>query len=755
LTTHSLSSSAAQRLKILSAFHDRCRERDPLYQPPNTSNGTSTSPVQLIDQLVEREIFQEIVSSNETSEQNEIIAMLMKKANLSMKEEPQQSQPRQSHKSVESSTQQPEPLRTIFSSSPNPTMDESELPSSSSFFSPHDHDTLTATAVPAAGGEGAGGVMEPQRKHAQVPLLPLKESIPQQENEYLSLPYGWEECPNDDQQYQDHGDGGDVCYVNTETGEVLPYDIHPSFLMANSWRRCLTEEEGEEYYFNDITGETTWVAPLEAYDDDDSSGRVCCVSSDVARESDLAVLQEIEKQAQALTRNRPPPPVPKSVRTFRRKERQEQSHKEKNSSAFPSVREKNYSIDVTEGDGDGEGCQSFESLGDLSYDALYAQTMMATPQQQQRAEEERAVYDTLSHLYSVKNPHAPPPGGGSDGAGEGEGEEGDGISALGDSFAAARPPHDSHQMVTGYSSNDGDGDTATELDFGDHPQLEEREEEPEDWSRGHEEREPRRGQGSSEEVEGEEGDDGDSSSELTETMMTNVELIGEETSNTQLPPAAGSRGVEVEDGEEEDPFASNPDSWILRKDENTGLDYYENTISGETTWEAPSSFISPAHRTAPPPVVSPAPTSAAATAAATAAPSDPRAWQMYFTDTGIPYYFNSSTGESRWTTPSDLQHTATAAATTAAAEPLVIRSNSGASYLADLTPIHSHREGSNSNSLHRYDDVYSLLDTAAAPVAGAEDENDESPYLIDLMDFMPKGAKGGATKGGRKISDLL
>jgi hypothetical protein len=728
---------------------------------------------------VERTIFQEICSSssNEPGDANEVIALLMRKANLSMKEEPQHSQPPQSVQqklepssksafgdSSKSSTistpaaNEPQShLQTILSLSPSHTMDESELPSHSSlsFLQPSPSD-------PTA-----------QRKHVKVPLLPLKESIPQQENEYLILPYGWEERPVS--VTPGAGGEGDVCFVNIHTGEVLPFDIHPTFLMANYWRKCFTEagdgqetgaeageEGGEEFYFNDLTGETTWVAPLEAFAEvtgTEDEDRVCCVSSDVAREYDEFILKTIKRleqaQAQELIRNRPPPPVPKTRRALQPKTAEarvgEGVKQEKGSSSFSTVREKNYSIDVVDGDEEeeeAEGNQSFESAGDLSYDALYALTVTSEQQQQreqQRAEEEEervAVFDTLTHLYSSQGPVA------EEGERERERKEyGDNISALGDSFAASHQ-HQRYELVTGYSSNDGDGDTATEL-----------EQEPEEESDHGDGSGHTRGNGfghdspqdsfqeehQREEKPEEEGEG--YSSEFTETMATNSELIGEavaEEGNCREEATA----LLFDPNPEEDPFASNPDSWVLRRDEQSGLNYFENTISGETTWETPSALSPAAPGTLP--------VSASAVAAAPAPASDPTAWQIYFTDTGIPYYFNSSTGESQWTTPADLQHSNPTDGPEAeqteklGQDQLLIRSNSGASYLADLTPIHSHREGS-----HRRSDVFSLLGggadgAGAAAAAGEEEENDDNPYLIDLMDFTPKGARVG-----RKISDLL
>ena len=93
--------------------------------------------------------------------------------------------------------------------------------------------------------------------------------------------------------------------------------------------------------------------------------------------------------------------------------------------------------------------------------------------------------------------------------------------------------------------------------------------------------------------------------------------------------------------------------WIARVDNKSGETYYENSETGETTWDAPADAATPAAPAA-------APTPSRRTAASQ--PKLQSAWSSQ-TDprSGRTYYQNATTGETSWDPPTD--------AATAPAEP--------------------------------------------------------------------------------------
>lgn len=649
----------------MSLLDEKCSAKDPLYKH---GSGNQT---QLIEQLSESSIFEEILTNKDRqyAEQNEIIATLMKKANLTIKEQSKKEIPTSvSPKATSSTIQQSSKsafydkkalsshnLQTILSLSPNPTLDSGDV-SSDWIQIPHEPKKLPLEQIQEPELSSISAFLPehdafdflqpaPERKHVRVPLLPLKESIPQVDNDYFHLPYGWEERVNSD---------GLAYYFNIQTGDIS-YDIHPSLLMANGWRKCLTDE-GEEYYYNDSTGVSCWDAPSDAFDDDNSL--ICSIAS-----------RRLENQSsQSESNSRPNPPIPQPRRRI------SSPPSSVAISQSPSLQE-NYSED---------GDNTLETVNNQNSDVMYPKT------NSEERETMKEMFDTFTTLYSSK-------------ADIDVNELGDGVSTLEPFEDKSKEYHG----FTGYSSNDADGDTT-------------------DVSPPHEDSHSFESEKSSEEEDFVQNEKISSSDSYTHGESNTVDpkndINSEATDSGEVLSPSYSQikpviSVELLENptvtENEDPFANNPNSWITRKDEN-GREYYENTISGETTWKIPSS-ASPSNAPSQPKVV-----------------SDPTAWQMYFTDNGIPYYFNSSTGESRWTAPSDID--------IGESNEMHIRLSTGENYMNDLSPFQSQRE--------RYEDtIYSLLGPGNNNQENGDDEEEESPYLINLMDFIPKG--------GKKISDLL
>jgi hypothetical protein len=617
-------------------------------------------------------------------------------------------------------------LQTILSLSPNHTLDDvvGTLVESTKSLPPQSHvSTLRDEEEPELVSHSTF-THETKwnsfigQKMSLVPLLPLKEFLPQEE-EFL-LPYGWEERV--DERVGGEGDRDRRYYFNTLTQETLRYEIHPSDLLENNWRRCVLESSGEEYFFNDVTGMTSWEQPHDAFDD---------ISTDGRRESELKP-PTLESRA--------PPPVPKFLRLPMKV-----VPKEVTSDTFPSdLCERN----DTEEEIDAElALKSERSDGGLSSDVQMASKVALLEEEgeeakQQRvaeAEKEKEVLDgmfgTFTSFYSAKNQTM------------GEGvvashidEFGDGISALDDSYAFRRVEVDPRPLLlTGYSSNDGDGDETLY----------------DDRDRGNSlvsnDDSLNRALLQSSSFASSQGDDSLNPTNGGGEVVSLLTRTPDPHQEEEQQPVHEQEYEEEQVNTSDDPFANNPQSWIVRHDSN-GLKYFENTISGETSWDPPPSLAHSVEReslegqaemassdqvatvsmnetaqTAPPEMVD------------LADPSIATAWQMYFTETGIPYYFNTRSGESQWAIPSSLQENN--------GNELIIRSNSEASYLVDLTPTQTKRENS---FVARYDDIYSLLDPPGSDGGerrdGTEAEEEESPYLIDLMDFSPKG---------RRISDLL
>jgi hypothetical protein len=715
--------SLETRLKILSSLHEKCVEKDPLYQ----SRASGSNKQQRIEQISEQEVCDEILMTKDPQQSLAIgqsegiaIAMLLNKAQLTSTDDDESKDNRSKRPSFAvkvaptldtsepasdwNKAQPPSPtqFQAILSQSPRhftvdvvPPLEPAKSPphepislSPSSQAAPHiltldDEPELVSHSI--FSHESTFSPFNPKaRKVDQVPLLPLKEFLPHLDDWESALPYGWEERITDDED-------GTLYYFNTMTEETLRHEIHPSDLLENNWRRCVTvptdeQEEGQKYFFNDMTGATSWEAPHDAFAD---SSRLSLSSSDLARESSN---QDAETRAA--------PPVPKFLRiplNF--------VTRELTSDTIPS--------DLCERDRleEDDGLDAELALNsDEGSAGSKPQTAEALVREQELREEEQekekevldGMFGTFTSFYSAKNQGVT--------AVETTAidEFADTISALDKSFAVRQVDTNQGQLIAGYSSNDGDRDDNS---FEDGDEMKHN------------------------------SDRGNSTVSNEDSVVKNRALINQSSSfasshggDDSVNPSRGdSEGrdhgpIEIDQKDiDEDPFANNPESWIVRHDTN-GLKYYENTISGETSWEMPS--CSSLARPLDPQSVEPPPS--------TIDPADlAAAWQMYFTETGIPYYFNTRSGESQWTIPSSLQEN----------NEMIIRSNSAASYLADLTPLQSHRE----SFVARYGDIYSLLDppprSDGVDESGREqDAAEESPYLIDLMDFTPKG---------RKISDLL
>jgi hypothetical protein len=98
--------------------------------------------------------------------------------------------------------------------------------------------------------------------------------------------------------------------------------------------------------------------------------------------------------------------------------------------------------------------------------------------------------------------------------------------------------------------------------------------------------------------------------------------------------------------------------WEAVQDDE-GRTYYYNTVSGESSWEAPPGFASSGGEQGEGSALgddASAEGSAAAAAAATtegADPDQPQRWTGYKDDEGRTYYYNETTGETQWERPAE------------------------------------------------------------------------------------------------------
>ena len=95
----------------------------------------------------------------------------------------------------------------------------------------------------------------------------------------------------------------------------------------------------------------------------------------------------------------------------------------------------------------------------------------------------------------------------------------------------------------------------------------------------------------------------------------------------------------------DDPQSPPPAPWELCFTED-GLKYFYNTETSESVWELPAAPPHGGAGQAPSALPHSAPSFSPAVA------RDP-VWELFTDDSGHPFYFNSSTGESKWAQPDD------------------------------------------------------------------------------------------------------
>ena len=89
--------------------------------------------------------------------------------------------------------------------------------------------------------------------------------------------------------------------------------------------------------------------------------------------------------------------------------------------------------------------------------------------------------------------------------------------------------------------------------------------------------------------------------------------------------------------------------WEAIKDDE-GRTYYYNTVTGESSWEAPAGFAGGAAASA---AGSSEEAEGGQSAATTASSDQPQRWTGYKDDEGRTYYYNDTTGETQWERPEE------------------------------------------------------------------------------------------------------
>jgi hypothetical protein len=532
------------------------------------------------------------------------------------------------------------------------------------------------------------------------------------------LPYGWEErCAPDNTLY----------YYNTVTKDVS-YDVHPSLFMANDWRKCFNDS-GEEFYYNDRTGATTWRAPSEAFDDDSSQYFTVRDENDLLSQGEEVEEEEEGRSGLHLSPRPKPPSTREEDVHFRQAinatEERDGSQYEHDERAWEEEEEEDVQMVIP------------DELKEHAAESPDMQVMIQAMYQDEAHSPHQMMITTFAKNQRLKST-----GYSSNDAGD-ESEnatdrtlEGLGMGRLGiNSSLAESNTEANNETQSDRVVDDGVGPRSASLgQEGSVTSVDETASWTSDQKRDFHEEFFSAPHGP------------DDAQVLSTLAFGSLSTSFQQDSNSfrEIDHAADATGNHDDDKQvlENEPINSNadnldhhltpqleeaPELWSQREDQY-GVVYYENTLTGETSW------------------VKPNPSS---TNALDPSDSGANTWQMLFTPDGIPYYFNFSTGESRWTRPQvglesdDIIEELAAGSRNRSNSQQYGQSNTESSGLGELPEAGGAKQTAPlpylprraTLALHRVSSSSDSSDGAAEGDVDGAGGDALKPYLIDLMDF--------------------